>query len=178
MQAANKRKIGLGTVFHYAKQNGFKFPNDPTEPPDWTSPETFGEPVLFGEIETPEITSDFLPPWIRDYVDAIAEETQTPLAMATLLVLAILAACLQKKYIVAPYGDGYHESLAIWILLALPPASRKTAVLQKLLEPIIEWELLREEMLRPEINMRNTRREIALKRIEHLTREASKREEL
>jgi putative DNA primase/helicase len=143
---------------------------------DWANPDTFGDPIWFGEIETPEITSDFLPGWVKDYVDALAASTQTPLAMATLLVLAILATCLQKRFEVSPFGDDYTEPLTLWVLVFLTPANRKSAVLEALRAPVIEWQRWRGDELASEIEKRKTQREIDNKRIEELMRLASKAE--
>jgi len=81
--------------------------------PNWSLPETFGDPILFGEIETPEISSDFLPPWVRNFVDALAAQTQTSIGPPAILVLAVMAASLQKRFKVSPYGDGYTEPLSL-----------------------------------------------------------------
>jgi len=60
--------------------------------------------------------------------------------------------------------------------VTLPPASRKTALLAALRQPIIEWE--REELnrLHPEIERQATERAVINKRIEELTKQAGKAE--
>src|SRR5437016_3996087 len=125
--------------------------------PDWSKSESFGEPILFGAIKTPEIGSDFLPGWVKDYVDALAASTQTPPSMAVMVAISVLASCVQKRFVVAPYGkdDSYKEPLSIWSLVALPPASRKTAVLSALREPIEAWEYEELARLRPAIERVN-----------------------
>jgi hypothetical protein len=115
-----------------------------------------------------------LPPAIRNYVNALSDQTQTPIAMASMLVLSVLAACLQKKFEVSPYADQYKEPVSIWSLVAAPPASRKTAVLQGLLEPILDWEQQETTRLGPEIDRANIQRKVSIQRIQALTKEASK----
>lgn len=144
---------------------------------DWSDSESFGEPLLFGERETPEITSEFLPPWIKEFVDALADSTQTPPAMAAMLALPVMATCLQKKYEVSPYADDYSEPLSLWTLVALPPASRKTAVLEALCAPLSEWETDEAIRLAPEIDRARLEIEVTERRIEELTRQASKSED-
>jgi hypothetical protein len=144
--------------------------------PDDEQENEWREPVLFGEIETPEITAAFLPNWVRDYVEAVADHTQTPVAVAAILALAVLASCLQKRLKVTPY-EGYTEPLSLWVLVALPPASRKTALLQALREPIIEWEREELKRLTPEIERQKVERAVIAERIKELTKQAGKAEE-
>ena len=141
------------------------------EAPDWSSPDSFGEPLLFGEIETPEISSTFLPDWVRHYVDAVAALSQTPAGTVAMLVLPVLGACLQKRFEVSPCLDGYTEPLSLWCLIALPPASRKTAVLQSLLSPVIEWEQEQAKQLATTIDRQQIERAIINDRIKHIQRQ-------
>ncbi len=168
----NGKTIGLGTLFYHAKQNGFKFQNDPSKPPDWTNPETFGEPILFGDVNVPNISLDFLPSIFKDYALAVADFTQTPPEAVALLMLAILAACLQKKFIVSPYNDDYIEPLSIWILIILFSGERKTAIVKALCDPISEWENKKADEMRIDLEKAKTQREIAEGRIEKLTKDA------
>ncbi len=46
------------------------------------------DPILPGQLPVPEIPADVLPSWVRDMVQAVAESTQTPSAMAVMLSLA------------------------------------------------------------------------------------------
>ncbi len=171
-------KVGLGILFSIAKQHGFRFPEQ--EPPDWTKPETFGEPLLFGEIETPEINIDFLPSWVKNYVEAVAAHTQTPPGAVAMLALAILGTCVQKRFEVSPYQDdnSYTEPLSIWCLVMLPPASRKTAILDALRSPVVSWERDKAVELQPEISKQITERNVMVSRIQELTKQAARAEQL
>ena len=143
---------------------------------DWADPSSFGAPLMFGASSLPQIRSDFLPPWVRQYVDALSESTQTPQAMASMLVLAVIAACVQKRYKVSPDSE-YEEPLSLWVLVAMPPASRKTAVLKALTAPVEEWEREQELVQRQLIAEHQMQRDISEKRIEELKRQASKAEQ-
>ena len=90
------------------------------------------------------------------------------------MALPVLAACIQKRFEVSPYGDTYTEPLSLWTLTALPPASRKTAVLDALRKPISEWE--RDELVRlnPQIERIEDERDIIEARILELKKLASK----
>jgi putative DNA primase/helicase len=88
--------------------------------------------------------------------------------------LAVLAAALQRRYEVAPYGDEYCETLSLWTLSALPSGARKTAIIGALAGPLQRWEKLERDRLRPEIARVTSRRLVAKKRIESLTQQAAK----
>lgn len=145
------------------------------EVPDWSDPQRFGEPLLFGHLETPELKVDVLPSWTRNYVKALAANTQTPESLGTMLALTILAGCLQKRFEVAPYADNYKEPLSIWTLIPLPPGSKKTAVLQALAEPLNEWESEQATILKPDIDRKEDLRKIIENQIADLVKQAGKK---
>lgn len=97
------------------------------------------QPVLFGEIQTPEIPTSLLPGWLGDYAGAVAANTQTPPAMSVMMALSTIAACIQKRFQVARTPE-HVEPLALWTATALPPASRKTAVVTAFTGPLSVWE--------------------------------------
>jgi putative DNA primase/helicase len=145
-----------------------------TEP----APATDGEwpdPMIPGAMNTPEIPASLLPSWVGDMALAVADSTQTPPAMAVMLVLAVLATVLQRRYEVKPYGedDDYSEPVSLWILIAMASGSRKTAVIKALTEVLMHWEKLERDRLRREIVSVNAARAVAKKRIEKLVRDAS-----
>lgn len=131
------------------------------------------DPVLFGEIETPRIDCSVLPAQLADFAKALSVQTQTPEDMSVLLILATAATCLQKRFVVSPYGDDYIEPLSLWIVVAMPPASRKTAVLQALREPLNDWEHEQAASMKLQIVENRNRREIAVKRIETMRKQAA-----
>lgn len=135
--------------------------------------EDWEEPLLFGEIQTPDIKTSLLPGWLGDYAGAIARTTQTPPGMATMLSLSVAATCLQKRFVIAPYAGEYVEPLNLWAVTALPPASRKTAVIGALTEPLQVWEREQSESLADEIARTRNKRKINLARIEKLTKKAA-----
>ena len=143
---------------------------------DWTSPDSFGEMLPFDELEGRPISTDFLPQWVKGYVDAVAAHTQMDPGAAAALALAILAACIQMRFeVLCP--SMHTEILSIWIFLALPPASRKSALLQALMAPVVEWEQEEAQRLRPAIEKEQTEIAIIKEQINVLTRLAGKAEE-
>jgi replicative DNA helicase len=125
-------------------------------------------------MRTPAISADALPGWLGDMAGAVADSTQTPPALAVMCCLGVLATVLQRRYEVAPFGDSYTEPLALWTLSASPSGTRKSAVLNAMLSPLVHWEKLLRDRMRSEIARVNAARAVAKKRIERLLQDAAK----
>ncbi len=136
------------------------------------------DPVLFGDIETPEIPASLLPPELSEYVEAICQSTQTPSGMAVMLALSTVATCVQRKIEVSPYGDDYTEPLSLWTVTALPPASRKTAVIAALTAPISTWEKEELERLKPTMAEHRAQQLVLERRIAELEKKAAKTDDV
>ncbi|MGZ8975688.1 DUF3987 domain-containing protein, partial [Methylomagnum sp.] len=137
-------------------------------------PMEWPDPLLPGTAQTPEIPATLLPGWVGEMAAAVAASTQTPPALSVMAALAVLAAVLQRRFEVSPWNDDYREPLAIWTLTAAPSGSRKSAVLGALTEPLVTWEKLQRDRLRPEIARVESTREVAKKKVERLKQEAAK----
>lgn len=131
------------------------------------------EPVFFGEIETPRIDCSMLPEPLAAFAKALSIQTQTPEDMSAMLILSIAATCVQKRFVVSPYGDDYTEPMSLWIVVAMPPASRKTAVLQALREPLNDWEADQAASMKLQIIENRNKREVTAKRIESMRKQAA-----
>lgn len=139
--------------------------------PEWP------EPILPGTVRTPAIPADILPAWLGDMAQAVSESTQTPPALAVMTGLAVVATVLQRRFEVAPFGDSgdsYTEPLAVWPLSASPSGTRKSAVLSAMRAPLVHWQKLQRDRMRPEIARVNAARAVARKRIERLLQDAAK----
>lgn len=145
-------------------------PKEENKPESDTAAET---PLLFDEINTPEIPASLLPGWLGEFAEAVARSTQTPEAMAVMLGLATVATCAAKRFEVSPYGEGYTEPLNLWTATALPPASRKTAVTSAMTGPLVEWEQAEAERLAPEIKRTAAKRRAMEKRRDKLEKDAA-----
>ncbi|MBP8277423.1 MAG: DUF3987 domain-containing protein, partial [Propionivibrio sp.] len=136
--------------------------------------ENWPDPIIPGQNPVPDIPPDVLPSWVARMAGAVAESTQTPSAMAVLCALSVLATCLHRRFEVAPYGedDDYTEPVSLWTLTGMGSGNRKTSVINSLSAPLVRWEKLERDRLRPE-NARNAAaRLVAKKRIEKLTKDA------
>ena len=143
----------------------------PPPAPQWP------DPILPGVRRVPEIESTVLAGWLGDMAHAVAQSTQTPPALAVMSALAVLGTVLQRRFVVAPFGDSYVEPLSIWTLSASPSGTRKSAVLGAMQAPLVRWEKLLRDRMRGDIARVNAARAVAKKRIERLQAEAAKAKE-
>jgi replicative DNA helicase len=87
--------------------------------------------------ELPAFPVDALPVWLGGYVQALADETQTPVDLAGMLVLAVLATGAQRRYVVE-IRRGWREQLCLWVLPILNSGERKSSVFSSVFAPVYE----------------------------------------
>jgi len=136
-------------------------------------PAEWPDPIMPGQSAVPEIPGDVLPSWMQDMASAVSAATQTPSALAVMLGLSVLASVLQRRFEVEPL-DGYTEPLSLWTLTGLPSGTRKTAVLNAMTAPVVQFEKLERDRLRGPIARALSGRAVAKKRIERLLQDAAK----
>ena len=115
--------------------------------PGYISPEAYNgtgslqweTPIPFDAFDLPTFPADTLPTAVHDYVQAVAETTQTSADMAAVASLAILAICVQGKYRIWGKPDWW-DPLSLYCVIALPPAERKSAVISLMTAPLEEYE--------------------------------------
>lgn len=149
---------------------------DESEQPAEQAPPAWPDPMIPGTLRTPDFPEDALPGAWGDMARAVAASTQTPPALSVMCVLGVLATLLQRRFEVAPYGygDTYTEPLSAWFVSASPSGTRKTAVLNAFLAPVLRWEKLQYERFRVLVARNNAARSTAKKRIEALNQQAAK----
>lgn len=130
-------------------------------------------PILFDDIETPDIPACLLPGVFREFSSALAKATETPEALAVLTVLGVLSAVLARHVIISPI-EGWHEPINIYTLIALPPANHKSLVLRHCTQPLMDWEKKQSLQLEPEIKRLSSERKTQEKIIENLRIKAAK----
>jgi replicative DNA helicase len=101
-----------------------------------------------------------LPEWLRSFVVAEAEATQTPADMAAMFALAALATVCAGHVEIEP-TPGWYEGLNLFVVVAMEPGSRKSAVHADINRPIVEYEQLLVEQAKPDITEQATIRRIA-----------------
>jgi putative DNA primase/helicase len=112
---------------------------------------------------------------LAEFVNAVAKSTQTSTGLGVMMVLAAVAACVQGKVEVSGGGD-HIEPVAIWTCTSLPPASRKTPVVNLITAPLKNWE--KSELARKGTLIERTacERAVVEGRISELMKSASKKE--
>jgi len=135
------------------------------------------EPMLPGTSRVPEIDPALLGGWLGDMAATVAASTQTPPAMAVMTALAVVAAVVQRRFEVAPYGDEYREPLAFWGMVVLGPGNRKTAVHKALTQVIVDIEKREGDRLRREISRVAAERDVITKRMDTLKMAAGKEDD-
>ena len=125
------------------------------------------------EDSPPPFPTDALPSWLRAFVEAVADATQTPPDLAGMLALATVATVAAGPILVAPAPD-WREGLNIFVAVAMEPGSRKSAVFKEVTRPVSALEQRLAEEMGPEIARAETRRRLAEKRLAHLEGQAAK----
>ena len=147
----------------------------PLPPSEWQKPLTeWPDPIIPGMATLPEIGTDLLPGWIGEMAKAVALHTKTPPAIAVMMALSVLATVLQRRFEVAPWGNSYTETLALWTLSALLSGANKTAVVNALKRALDTWEKLKRDRMQRDVARVFSEREVATKRIEAIKIQTAK----
>jgi len=151
-------------------------PTPPTKPPHQTQPPQkapqnqdgkWEQPIPFDTVEIPGFPVDCLPPSLRHYVLAVCEATQTPVDMAAVKALAVMAACVQGKFKIEPKPD-WREPLNLYIATVANPAERKSSVDGLLVNVIREYEASKNEANKTEIYRSRVKRKTLERTVENL----------
>jgi len=113
-------------------------PRDEAIDPTTLTVDDCDTPIGFHEMHVPTFPVDALGDILGPYAAALAEETQTPVDLPALGVLATTSACLARHVIVS--NGAHEEPTNLYTMAALPPESRKSAVFEKVTRPLREVE--------------------------------------
>ncbi|WP_405797391.1 DUF3987 domain-containing protein [Streptomyces sp. NBC_01506] len=114
-----------------------------------------------------------LTPWIAEHVAAVAEFTQTPPDLAATMALAAVATAAGGR-VQVEVRPGWREQSNLYLVCAMPPASRKSDVFAAMTEPIYDVERQLQEETRASIIEAETAKEAALAEAEGLMAKARK----
>jgi replicative DNA helicase len=114
------------------------------------------QPAPFHTFDPPSFPTETLPDWAKDFVEAEANATQTPVDLASMLTLSAGALACAKVVEVEPW-DGWREPVNLYTATAMPSGSRKSAVFNAIMAPVEEFETRRVEEKAPEIDEQQTR---------------------
>jgi replicative DNA helicase len=93
---------------------------------------------LVDSAALPEFPLEALPGWCGAFAAALSEATQTPADLAGMIVLACLATCAGGRVRVE-VKPGWEEPLNLYVLVALPPGERKSAVFESARSGLGPW---------------------------------------
>lgn len=115
-------------------------------------PNPWPEVIPFKSHSTlPALDANALPDWLADYANALSESLETPPELAIGMTLAAASTCTARRLIVEA-KQGYREPTNLWIVAALEPGNRKSAVETKAKAPLMAWETSEAQRLKPEID--------------------------
>lgn len=129
--------------------------------PEWD------EPIPLDGFNPPPIPRDIYPAPLAEFCEQVAESTQTPIDLAMMLALSVIATAGQKKAQVQ-VGRDWSEPLNVWTVSVLPPGERKSAVCREMTEPLSKHEADEAERLGPSIREALERKNLADARVENL----------
>ncbi|MCB1185301.1 DUF3987 domain-containing protein, partial [bacterium] len=138
------------------------------ENPAWPDPLPIG-PVA----NVPAFPVDTLPPWLRNWVTALATALQCPVDLPAMLGLAVLALCGAKRYQVH-VAQGWDEPLNLYVAVALKPGESKSPAFAAAIRPVSRFVAEERKRTDPEIRAAMARADVAAKRTDHLKTRAAK----
>lgn len=103
--------------------------------------------------DLPRLDTSHLPAALGDFAEALSVSTETPPELAAAVVLATTSAVVAPNFRVHVRGDHF-EPCNLWIVCALPPGNRKSAVYTRATAPLIEYE--RDECARIDAEIKRT----------------------
>jgi hypothetical protein len=124
------------------------------------------EPIPLDAIEgdLPPWPAGVLPPWMEDYVNALAESLQVPTDLPALLVLGAAAGGIARKIEAEPLA-GWREPANLFAMVCLPPGERKSQTFRAVMKPVRDLERQLRDEARPKIAAAESRKRILEKRL-------------
>ncbi|HTQ45174.1 MAG TPA: YfjI family protein [Polyangiaceae bacterium] len=120
---------------------------------EWSEPERFDAKKL------PAFPVSALSPWLRDWVIGEATATQTPPDLAACIALGAASLAVARVYHVE-VRPGWNEPTNLWLVVALPPGERKSAVFNDAKEPVFAYMRHAAETMAPQITARASERRV------------------
>lgn len=103
---------------------------------EWEPPIPFD---TFGTMSHGSFPIESLPFEVAAFVEALADSTQTPVEMAAILSIGVLAAIFQGRYTVRLNSD-WTEQLSVYTVAVAAPGERKSAVIAALTKVLYDYE--------------------------------------
>ena len=166
-------KIGAGTLFHFAKQDGWTPPQPRDSRQVAVAIDTQKPPTPLDLVNSRPMPAGMMDGWLGEMIEAVAQATETPRELPALMGIGVLATACQKRFSIMP-ESGYFEPLNLWVVCALQSGARKSAVVEKMSDPLIAWESEQAAALEGEIRRAEADRGIVEARIKALSHKAAR----
>lgn len=140
----------------------------------YTPADNAWQPITtFNQYNLPPFPIQALPINLQQWVIAESEATQTSPDLAAFLALAAIAAACQRKIEIC-VKENYTEPLSVYIIIALEPGNRKSAVFRHATKPIYEYETSQAQVLKDSVAASQSEYEVWRKRVKHAQDDAAK----
>ena len=134
------------------------------------------ELIPLDEPDLPALDPSSLPSWAGEFATALAASTETPPELALAMVLAACSTACARRLRVC-VGPDHFEPTNLWLLCALPPGNRKSAVQAAAVAPILDWEREQAEAAAPEVTRITSEVETMRARAREFRNKAAKAED-
>ena len=156
-----------------APQNTRNAHNPNSEECEYSETPAWSDPVALGTGTLLPFPTDALPDWTARFVSEVARSTQTPEDLAGVLVLVAISVAVQGKHEVE-VRPGYREPLSVFLVVVLPPGSRKSRVFSIVTRPMFDYEQQLSEDAAPEVARRHAERAILEEQVKHVRVKAAR----
>lgn len=109
-------------------------------------------------VDLPPFPVEALPPVLRRFSEEVAESYQVPVDMPAMLSL-VTAAVPLSKYLRIQLRPDWSEPCNVYVAVALPPASRKSAVVAAMTKPLYAFERESKKAIQNEIKRAKLKRD-------------------
>ena len=109
------------------------------------------------------------PKIMRDYVEAVAEHTQTPIDMTAVAVICVVATTIQSKFEIEG-KEGYTETSNVYVAIIAKPGERKSAIIRITTKPLYNFEKEENEKRRIVIAIEESKLKMIKAQIEKIER--------
>ncbi|MDH6670130.1 hypothetical protein M2277_000774 [Paenibacillus sp. LBL] len=106
-----------------------------------TIPQQEADVIPFDQYDLPSFPVDTFPVWLKRFVLAVSDASQTPVDASGFAALSVLSAALSKKFVIRPFTTGsWTELNNLYTVVVMPSGERKSVVHNAFVRPLIDYE--------------------------------------
>ena len=125
------------------------------------------------DVSLPPFPRAALPAWVLPWAESVEESMQVPFDLVGMLALGVLSAACTGRAEIAVKAR-WREPLNLWVVVVLPPSTRKSPVFSAATAPLEEWERRNVEEARPDVARAHARLAVERGQLRRLEEEAVK----